>query len=243
MLEDGDIPLVYSAKVDLYIYLIIIHKYSGFIIFIFSDFYSEFGSIDSSYPCWISHIDSNIALTELDLKKLKEEVMYSLIPLGTFILSTLYALCRLGVFSICNPLRCCPKVSGSTEQTRLTPKQLFRYKKALLAKKSEENEERAQPKTEPEPEPSKLEIPPTIHEIVEGIGSSGDQSPASDKLTLSRSRERLGRILEQSRDKRNLEFEELSTVLEHLEQIPYKQKPNRRRTDPLTDKTLRIKEA
>ena len=169
--------------------------------------------------------------------------MYSLIPLGTFILSTLYALCRLGVFSICNPLRCCPKVSGSTEQTRLTPKQLFRYKKALLAKKSEENEERAQPKTEPEPEPSKLEIPPTIHEIVEGIGSSGDQSPASDKLTLSRSRERLGRILEQSRDERNLEFEELSTFLEHLEQIPYKQKPNRRRTDPLTDKTLRIKEA
>ena len=35
MLEDVDIPLVYSVKVDLYIYLIIIHKYSGFIIFIF----------------------------------------------------------------------------------------------------------------------------------------------------------------------------------------------------------------
>ena len=171
--------------------------------------------------------------------------MYSLIPLGTFILSTLYALCRLGVFSICNPLRCCPKVSGSTEQTRLTPKQLFRYKKALLAKKSEDNEERAEPEPEPEPEPSKLEIPPTILEIVEGRGSSGEQSPvfASDKLTLSRSRERLGRILEQSQNERNLEYEELSTVLEHLEQIPYKQKPNRRRTDPLTDKTLRIKEA
>ena len=171
--------------------------------------------------------------------------MYSLIPLGIFILSTLYALCRLGVFSICNPLRCCPRISDSSEQTRLTPKQLFRYKKALLAKKSEDNGEKTKLEFEPEPEPSKLDIPPTILEIVEGRGSSGELSPVftGDNQTLNRSRERLGRILEQSHNQINLEYEELSRVLDHLEQIPYQQKPNRRRTDSLGDKTLRIKEA
>lgn len=44
----------------------------------------------------MSHLDPEMALTELNLKSLKEDVMYSLLPLGTFILSTLYALCRLG---------------------------------------------------------------------------------------------------------------------------------------------------
>jgi len=103
------------------------------------DFFSEFGVLGSSFSCWVSHMDPEIALTELDLRKLKEEVMYSLLPLGSFILSTLYALCRLGVFTICNPLRCLPRPLDTADKTRLTPKQLFRYKKALMARKGMEN--------------------------------------------------------------------------------------------------------
>ena len=140
----------------------------------FVDFFDEFGSLDSSYPCWISHMDPEIALTELDLKKLKEEVMYSLVPLATFILSTLYALCRLGVFSICNPLRCCPKLPESADQTRLTPKQLFRYKKALMAKQAGRLQIQ---------DPSSINIPPTIIEGREGQvenSEDSDYSPTDD---------------------------------------------------------------
>jgi hypothetical protein len=28
--------------------------------------------VESVYPCWVSHLDPSIALTHLDLKKLKE---------------------------------------------------------------------------------------------------------------------------------------------------------------------------
>lgn len=62
--------------------------------------------------------------------------MYSLVPLAIFILFTLYAFCRLGVFSICNPFRCCPTPADQAETATLTPKQLFRYKKTLMAKKA-----------------------------------------------------------------------------------------------------------
>ena len=79
------------------------------------------------FPCWVSHLDPNIAITELKLKKLKKEVMWSLVPLAVFILFTLYAFCRLGVFSICNPFRCCPTPADQADQATLTPKQLFRF--------------------------------------------------------------------------------------------------------------------
>ena len=78
------------------------------------------------FPCFVSHLDPNIAITELDLRRLKKEVMYSLVPLAVFILFTLYAFCRLGVFSICNPFRCCPTPADQAEAATLTPKQLFR---------------------------------------------------------------------------------------------------------------------
>ena len=93
----------------------------------FSDFFSQFGDLGAKYPCWVSHLDPNIAITELDLRRLKKEVMYSLVPLAIFILFTLYAFCRLGVFSICNPFRCCPTPADQAESATLTPKQLFRY--------------------------------------------------------------------------------------------------------------------
>ena len=53
--------------------------------------------------------------------------MYSLVPLAIFILFTLYAFCRLGVFSICNPFRCCPAPADQADTATLTPKQLFRW--------------------------------------------------------------------------------------------------------------------
>ena len=52
--------------------------------------------------------------------------MFSLVPLAIFILFTLYAFCRLGVFSICNPFRCCPTPADQADTATLTPKQLFR---------------------------------------------------------------------------------------------------------------------
>ena len=92
----------------------------------FADFFTQFGEVGAKYPCWVSHLDPNIAITELDLRRLKKEVMYSLVPLAVFILFTLYAFCRLGVFSICNPFRCCPTPADQAETATLTPKQLFR---------------------------------------------------------------------------------------------------------------------
>ena len=92
----------------------------------FSDFFSQFGDLGAKYSCWVSHLDPNIAITELDLRRLKKEVMYSLVPLAIFILFTLYAFCRLGVFSICNPFRCCPTPADQAESATLTPKHLFR---------------------------------------------------------------------------------------------------------------------
>jgi hypothetical protein len=40
------------------------------------------------------------------------------------------------VFSICNPFRWCPRAGHPADQARLTPKQLFRYKKSLMSRKN-----------------------------------------------------------------------------------------------------------
>ena len=90
------------------------------------EFFDEYGEVGGKFPCWVSHLDPDIAITELDLRRLKREVMYSLVPLAIFILFTLYAFCRLGVFSICNPFRCCPTPADQADTATLTPKQLFR---------------------------------------------------------------------------------------------------------------------
>merc|ERR1712012_1035260 len=100
------------------------------------EFFETYGEVGEKFPCWVSHLDPSMAITELDLRRLKREVMYSLVPLAIFILFTLYAFCRLGVFSICNPFRCCPTPADQAETATLTPKQLFRYKKTLMAKKA-----------------------------------------------------------------------------------------------------------
>ena len=133
------------------------------------DFFSEFGVLGSSFSCWVSHMDPEIALTELDLRKLKKEVMYSLLPLGSFILSTLYALCRLGVFTICNPLRCLPR---TLDKAKLTPRQLFRYKKALMVKKAV-NKQSKQPNQKPAAEARTLRLRDTV--IGQKIGEQNEE--------------------------------------------------------------------
>ena len=100
-------------------------------------FYEEHGKIDSKFTCWVSTMDNSIAMTELDLERAKSEVIYSLVPLFIFIVFVLYAFCRHGVFSVCNPLKMCPRVSGGTgDLPPLTPKQLLAYRRELAAKKS-----------------------------------------------------------------------------------------------------------
>ena len=46
------------------------------------DFFSEFGSLGAKYECWVSHLDPDIAITELDLRRLKREVMHLIIVLA-----------------------------------------------------------------------------------------------------------------------------------------------------------------
>ena len=46
------------------------------------DFFSEFGSLGAKYECWVSHLDPDIAITELDLRRLKREVVHLIIVLA-----------------------------------------------------------------------------------------------------------------------------------------------------------------
>ena len=88
-------------------------------------------------------------MTALDLDRAKNEVIMSLIPLLIFIVFVLYAFCRLGVFSICNPLKSCScradeiragaggRTGDITEAAAednslspLSPQQLLAYKRA-----------------------------------------------------------------------------------------------------------------
>ena len=102
-------------------------------------FYHDFGDLGrGEFDCWVSTTDSSIAMTELDLERAKREVVGSLVPLFIFIVFVLYAFCRLGVFSVCNPLRLCPKANDTRlDMPSLTPRRLFEYKKSLIARKNQ----------------------------------------------------------------------------------------------------------
>ena len=41
---------------------------------IFKEFFEDYGEVGGKFPCWVSHLDPNIAITELDLRRLKREV-------------------------------------------------------------------------------------------------------------------------------------------------------------------------
>ena len=117
------------------------------------EFYSKYGISESSdvdyllssidqesknknppnFPCWVSTMDPSIAMTSLNLDRAKHEVIYSLIPLFVFIVFVLYAFCRLGVFSICNPLKMLPKAADNkVTLPSMTPMKLFEYKRSSI---------------------------------------------------------------------------------------------------------------
>lgn len=99
------------------------------------EFYERFGPRNTSFNCYVSTLDNQVALTELDLERAKYEVLYSLIPLFVFIMSVLYAFCRMGIFVVCNPFRSCsPAKDAAITIEALTPRRLYNYKKALLAR-------------------------------------------------------------------------------------------------------------
>ncbi|CAB4067810.1 unnamed protein product [Lepeophtheirus salmonis] len=102
-------------------------------------FFYDYGPINTTFPCWISTVDPSIAITQLNLKRAKREVLLSLIPLFIFIVFVLYAFCRLGVFSICNPSKqCCPPAQDTKiDIPKLTPAKLQDYKKSLNEKREE----------------------------------------------------------------------------------------------------------
>ena len=57
---------------------------------------------------------------------------YSLVPLLLFIVSVLYAFCRLGVFAVCNPFRWCPKSPDTDLKLEvLTPQRLFQGRNSI----------------------------------------------------------------------------------------------------------------
>jgi hypothetical protein len=100
------------------------------------EFY-EFYKNKTDYPCWVSTMDSSVAMTQLDLERAKSEVLFSLVPLLIFIVFVLYAFCRMGVFAVCNPMRMCPKSPDTKiELPNITPKKLLNYKRGLVAKKN-----------------------------------------------------------------------------------------------------------
>ena len=102
------------------------------------EFFETYKEKGESFDCWVSTMDTGIAMTELNLERAKQEVLLSLIPLFVFILFVLYAFCRLGIFTICNPLKLCPRAADAQIAVpSLTPMKLYDYKKSLIAKKSQ----------------------------------------------------------------------------------------------------------
>lgn len=147
-------------------------------------FFEDYGPIGANFQCWVSHMDPSIAMTELNIDSLKQDVIYSLIPLAIFILFTLYAFCRLGVFAICNPFRCCPRPKDMTDTAQLTPTQLFRYKKTLMAKKAAA----LKAFQASDPDLPQLAIPATILEDVEIVEDVVEVVEANSRKVVEDSR-------------------------------------------------------
>jgi len=102
------------------------------------EFYETYKHNETEYDCWVSTMDSSVAITKLDLERAKGEVLFSLIPLLIFIIFVLYAFCRMGVFAVCNPMRMCPNSPDTqVDLPSITPKKLLNYKRGLVAKKNQ----------------------------------------------------------------------------------------------------------
>ena len=149
-------------------------------------------------------------MTGLDLQRAKQEVILSLIPLLIFIVFVLYAFCRHGVFTICNPLKSCSCHRGDEIRTGagggvendgsvavdrsmipLSPKKLLQYKRgptvegaksgSLLDENNEEMEDI-----------NLSVIPPTIQEVEDEeelgtlkVASQSSSSKSTQKLGMN----------------------------------------------------------
>ena len=102
------------------------------------NFFDTYKHNTTDFPCWVSTMDSSVAITQLDLERAKSEVLFSLIPLLIFIVFVLYAFCRMGVFAVCNPMKMCPNSPDTkVDLPNITPKKLLNYKRGLAAKKNQ----------------------------------------------------------------------------------------------------------
>ncbi len=128
------------------------------------EFYQHYKN-QSDFPCWVSTEDTSVAMTELDLERAKSEVLFSLIPLLIFIVFVLYAFCRMGVFSVCNPLKLCPRTpEDKLDLKGITPKKLLNYKRGESAASKKSDAQQT----------------PSIQEPSNGIGKPpdpGDEGP------------------------------------------------------------------
>ena len=148
------------------------------------EFY-EFYKNATDFSCWVSTLDTSVAITNLDLERAKSEVLFSLIPLLIFILFVLYAFCRMGVFAICNPLRMCPDAPDTkVDLPGITPKKLMTYKRGMSIKRTSKevdifNNENNSENLEPN-----LQIPDTIKEELEET-SENNHSEVNNQLVTS----------------------------------------------------------
>ncbi len=134
------------------------------------EFYHKYKDNSTDFPCWVSTMDTSVAITQLDLERAKSEVLFSLIPLLIFIVFVLYAFCRMGVFAVCNPLRMCPKSPDTqVDLPSITPKKLLDYKRGLVQKK---NQALAAFQVIEATNNMQVDIPATIQEDQEDVASA-----------------------------------------------------------------------
>ena len=144
---------------------------------------------NTQFPCWVSTLDTSVAITSLDLERAKGEVLFSLIPLLIFILFVLYAFCRMGVFAICNPLRMCPDAPDTkVDLPGITPKKLMTYKRGMSIKRtSNDNSEVNIFNNENNQNNHELQIPDTIKEdpMELEISDNGNNSELNNKQIVT----------------------------------------------------------
>ena len=140
-------------------------------------FYETYKHNNTNFPCWVSTLDSSVAITALDLERAKSEVLFSLIPLLIFIVFVLYAFCRMGVFAICNPLRMCPDAPDTkVDLPGITPKKLMSFKRGMSIKRTQQPEVNIFNNENPN-NTEQLQIPDTIkEELIEEISDNGGQN-------------------------------------------------------------------
>ena len=145
---------------------------------------------NTQFPCWVSTLDTSVAITSLDLERAKGEVLFSLIPLLIFILFVLYAFCRMGVFAICNPLRMCPDAPDTkVDLPGITPKKLMTYKRGMSIKRtsSDSSSEVNIFNNENNQNNHELQIPDTIKEdpLELDISDNGNNSELNNKQIVT----------------------------------------------------------